>query len=116
MRRTTSLFLLAGALLAVGCDYGTSSVGPKDDSTAYGRAPESLGRGASRVTVMSRNMYIGADVDRVIVALATPDPTDDLPALLGALGVVQATDFPARAAAMAASAVCRFSAGVTPET
>jgi len=50
---------------------------------------------------MTRNMYIGADVDRVIGALATPDPTDDLPALLGAIAVVQATDFPARAAAIA---------------
>jgi len=98
MRRTTSLFLLTGVLLAVGCAPDTPLT-PSDPGAA-GRVPEALARRESRLTVMTRNMYIGADVDRVIGALATPDPTDDLPALLGAIAVVQATDFPTRAAAM----------------
>jgi endonuclease/exonuclease/phosphatase family metal-dependent hydrolase len=56
---------------------------------------------AGRVTVMTRNMYIGADVDVVIAALVTPDPTDDLPALLATVDVLSRTDFPARVAALA---------------
>jgi endonuclease/exonuclease/phosphatase family metal-dependent hydrolase len=58
-------------------------------------------RGFGNITVMSRNLYVGADVDRVIGALATPDPADDIPALLGAVAVVQQTDFPTRARAIA---------------
>jgi endonuclease/exonuclease/phosphatase family metal-dependent hydrolase len=40
-------------------------------------------------------------VDAVIAALISPDPDDDFPALLHALEVFQATDFPTRAAAIA---------------
>lgn len=98
MRRTTSLLLLTALLLATGCTPETSLT--PDDPSAADRAPATLGRGEARIIVMTRNMYIGADVDRVIGALATPDPSDDLPALLGAIAVVQATDFPTRAAAM----------------
>ena len=29
------------------------------------------------ITVMTRNMYVGAEVDAVIGALVTPDPADD---------------------------------------
>lgn len=57
--------------------------------------------GAAHISAMTRNLYIGADVDKVIAALASPDPTDDIPALLAALAVLQATDFPTRAAAIA---------------
>ena len=53
------------------------------------------------ITVMTRNMYVGADVDAVIAALVTPDPADDQAALVAAIGTLQETDFPARAAAMA---------------
>lgn len=98
MRRMTSLLLLTGVLFAAGCAPETS-LSP-DAPAAAGRVPESSGQGEARITVMSRNLYIGADVDQVIAALASPDPTDDLPALLGALAVVQATDFPTRAAAI----------------
>jgi len=57
--------------------------------------------GASGITVMTQNLYVGADVDAVIVALGTPDPNDDLPALLFAIQTVAQTDFPARAGAIA---------------
>lgn len=53
------------------------------------------------VTVMTRNAYVGADVDAVIAALATPDPNDDLAVLTEAINTLGATDFPARAEAFA---------------
>ncbi|MFN8653995.1 MAG: endonuclease/exonuclease/phosphatase family protein [Gemmatimonadales bacterium] len=46
---------------------------------------------------MSRNIYVGADVDAVIGALSSPDPADDVPALLQAVGTLQETDFSVRA-------------------
>jgi endonuclease/exonuclease/phosphatase family metal-dependent hydrolase len=57
--------------------------------------------GSQGITVMTQNLYVGADVDAVIGALATPDPDDDIPALLAAVATVEATDFPARARAIA---------------
>jgi len=57
---------------------------------------------ASRVVVMTQNLYVGADLDAVIGALASPDPGDDLPALLGAIQTLAITDFPSRAGAFAA--------------
>jgi endonuclease/exonuclease/phosphatase family metal-dependent hydrolase len=51
--------------------------------------------------VMTRNMYVGAEVDAVIAALASPDPVDDQAALLAAIATLRETDFPARAAAIA---------------
>jgi endonuclease/exonuclease/phosphatase family metal-dependent hydrolase len=100
-----SLFLLASTMLAAGC---ASDAGIAPDAAALnGDGTATDGRGRPHLTVMTRNMYIGADVDRVIGALATPDPTDDLPALLGAIAVVQVTDFPSRAAAMVGE-IARF--------
>lgn len=55
----------------------------------------------SNVTVMTQNLYVGADVDLVIGALATPDPGDDFAALQFAIATVGKTDYPARAAAIA---------------
>lgn len=94
MRSSHPLISLLGLVVVMaGCqDTLQDPTGPSDP-----RAQAA----ASQVTVMSRNMYVGADVDAVIFALATPDPGDDLPALLTAISTLQATDFPARAAAMA---------------
>jgi endonuclease/exonuclease/phosphatase family metal-dependent hydrolase len=55
----------------------------------------------SEITVMTQNLYVGADVDAVIGALATPNPDDDVPALLFAINTLGETDFPARADAVA---------------
>ena len=60
-----------------------------------------VGAGSSDITVMTQNLYVGADVDLVIRALGTPDPGDDFPALLFAIETVGKTDFPARAEAIA---------------
>jgi len=56
---------------------------------------------ASEITVMTQNLYVGADVDAVIGALASPDANDDVPALLFAINTLGETDFPARADAVA---------------
>lgn len=53
------------------------------------------------ITVMTQNLYVGADVDLVIRALGTPDPNDDFAALLFAVETVGKTDFPARVEAIA---------------
>jgi hypothetical protein len=50
---------------------------------------------------MSQNLYVGADVDLVIGALATPDPNDDFAALMFAIETVGKTAFPARVEAIA---------------
>src|SRR6266545_141680 len=60
-----------------------------------------VGTGSSDITVMTQNLYVGADVDLVIRALGTPNPDDDFPALLFAIETVGKTDFPARAEVIA---------------
>ena len=57
--------------------------------------------GGRAVTVMTQNLYVGADVDAVIGALASPNPNDDVPALLFAIQTLGETDFLARADAVA---------------
>ena len=57
--------------------------------------------GAQRLSVVTRNLYVGADVDAVIAALVSASPDDDLPALMLAIQTLQRTDFPTRARAIA---------------
>jgi len=56
---------------------------------------------ARDITVMSQNLYVGADVDLVIRALGTPEAGDDFPALLFAIETLGKTAFPARVEAIA---------------
>jgi endonuclease/exonuclease/phosphatase family metal-dependent hydrolase len=86
--------LVALALLAA-CGE-KSPLAPQPDLSAH-----AYGRGRHDITVMTRNMYVGADVDAVIWALYSPDPNDDLPALAAAVQTLQRTDFAARIRAMA---------------
>src|SRR5206468_2756837 len=86
-------------LLAMACSESPTSVAPVDRVT---RTLESAGPAAT-VGVMTQNMYVGADLDAVIAALASPDPNDDVPALLGAIQTLGRTDFPARADAIAST-------------
>jgi endonuclease/exonuclease/phosphatase family metal-dependent hydrolase len=94
MRVRRCIIGVAG-LLALGCAEGPVTA---PDEVA-------LGTGASRaerIVVLSRNLYVGANVDNVILALVSPDPSDDLPALSLAIQTLAQTDFPTRAAALAA--------------
>jgi len=90
--------VMAGLAFAMACG---------GDSVPDPSAPSQDGPGGfsaedrSALTVMSRNLYVGANVDAVIAALVSPDPNDDFPALLNAISTLQETDFPTRARAIA---------------
>jgi endonuclease/exonuclease/phosphatase family metal-dependent hydrolase len=99
MRVTRSL--LAAMLLAAACsDESTDGVatpfGPEAEPS-----PDASHAHHSDISVMTRNMYVGADVDAVIGALITPDPSDDASALLVAISTLEQTQFPGRATAIA---------------
>ncbi|HMU61062.1 MAG TPA: endonuclease/exonuclease/phosphatase family protein [Gemmatimonadales bacterium] len=101
MQSLLKLLAAATLLSAAACADQTAPTEPLAPES--GAMEEHLGRwsGPQDVTVMSQNLYVGADVDAVITALATPDPDDDIPALLDAVATLERTDFPARAAAIA---------------
>jgi endonuclease/exonuclease/phosphatase family metal-dependent hydrolase len=91
--------LLALTILAMGCSDESPSdpeggLGPGTEPGAGMHAPPG-------VKVLTRNLYVGTDVDAVIGALQTPDLADDLPTLIAAIETLRRTDFPARAAAFA---------------
>lgn len=88
--------LLPVVAMALAC----SDSAPTGPDAARG-ALVGTSRGADRVTVMTQNMYVGTDADALIVALASPSPDDDLPALFTALAILEQTDFASRAAALA---------------
>ncbi len=92
MRLSRFLPFLAAAALAA-CADGPAATAPDGLSFA------AQGRGATQVTVMSRNLYIGADVDPVLTALVTGG--DVLGALQNALAELQRTDFATRVQALA---------------
>ena len=84
------------ALMAAGCNTDIlKPIFPTADLEARAQALPGA------VTVMTQNLYVGADVDAVIGALASPNPNDDVPTLLFAIQTLGETDFPARAAAVA---------------
>jgi endonuclease/exonuclease/phosphatase family metal-dependent hydrolase len=89
-----SLRLLLAVMLAVGCSDSPSEANPAISA-------DELGSGAGKVAVVTRNLYVGTDVDAVIAALRTTDAADDLPALMQAIETLGKTNFPARAAAIA---------------
>ena len=60
------------------------------------------------ITVMTRNLYLGGDIDRPLKAAAAADPSNPLATLLAFAGanaqlraIVDATDFPGRSVALA---------------
>src|SRR6266550_2468808 len=85
--------LLAVLAIAIACT--------KDTPLAPMPSASLTDAGAGSITAMTRNLYIGADVDAVIQALLTPDPSDDFNALLQAITVVGQTAYPLRAEALA---------------
>ncbi len=100
MRPSFRFLSMLGLMLGVACsDAGILE--PSNESASLANHAGRAASGAQRVAVMTQNLYVGADVDAIIAALKSPDPTDDLPALLAAIETVQKTDFPSRAAAIA---------------
>jgi Endonuclease/Exonuclease/phosphatase family len=88
--KTTYVPLILAGLVLVACS---------DEATAPTVEPD-LNLGAVRtdaITVLTRNAYIGADVDAVIAALMSEDPNDDMAALQTAITTLGATDLPTRA-------------------
>jgi len=92
--------LLLSLVFAVGCS-DSSVLGPAPVAHIAAVRTAATGTAASPITVMTRNLYIGADVDLVIAALRTPDPGDDFDALGVAIATLAKTDFPVRAEALA---------------
>jgi hypothetical protein len=90
-----SRLLLALAFAAACSD---SNLAPSPSTEAIS-ASAALSHG---ITVMTRNMYVGNDVDAIIAALASGDPGAAARAVLEGADVLRRTDFPARANAMAA--------------
>jgi endonuclease/exonuclease/phosphatase family metal-dependent hydrolase len=91
------------AILALASACGQEAPGQAGSSTAlaggkWGEAPpdHSNAGGSKYVTVMTRNLYLGADINRIIFA-AVSDPASVPQAVSAAWATVQATDFPARA-------------------
>lgn len=92
------LLAVVAVALVSGCsDQNPAGPPPPTSSFSISSPPA----GARDITVMSQNLYVGADVDLVIRALATPDPDDDFPALLFAIETLGKTAFPARAEVIA---------------
>lgn len=95
MRPTAAVSLLAGLLFSLACSDTPTAPGPRLDE--LGEVSSDL----RRVSVMTQNLYVGTDVDAVLLAILSPDPNDDLPALLVAIETLKKTDFPTRAEAFA---------------
>lgn len=92
-------FLLAGtAALLIGCgaDPATSPAPP-----AAADVTAASGQWHPALTVMSQNIYVGADVDAILLALGSGDPALIQQVLAKQMQVLAQTDFPTRAAALA---------------
>lgn len=93
MRAVAVLLVLSGTL---GCSESAVLEPSHRDAGLAAETP-----GSSEVGVITRNLYVGTDVDAVIAALVSEDDGDDIPALMAAIETLGRTDFPARAAAIA---------------
>jgi len=93
------VLLLFGLLLWAGCDESDMiGHGPVSPESPFSALNSGKADGSGQVTVMTRNIYIGADVD-VILAAQNPD---DVPILAAeAFQTLLATNFHERAAALA---------------
>jgi hypothetical protein len=91
-------FLLSAVVAGGGGCTDRAPTAPLGD---FKVSSSSTASSSDAITAMTQNLYVGADVDAVIGALASPDPTDDVPALLFAIQTLGETDYPARADAVA---------------
>ena len=98
--RPLAHYLLAGtAVLLIGCgtDPATSPASPAATEVTSVRHPWH-----PTLTVMSQNIYVGANVDAILAALGSGDPALIQQVLAEQMQVLAETDFPTRAAALAA--------------
>src|SRR5918994_6396009 len=105
MRRTTLLIaaMVAAILLASGAAFSQSA--PAGDSTSssvsqglcQGMPPTS----APNLPIMTRNLYLGANLDPVVEAVRTGTPADVFDAVSEAWAMIKSTDFPKRAELLA---------------
>ncbi len=93
--------LLVPAFAALGLLLGACADAPQPTSPTTPR-PAALGSGPAALTVMSRNMYLGANIDPLIVP--NPDPG----AVQAAFAQLLHTDYPVRAQYLAAEIVARM--------
>jgi Endonuclease/Exonuclease/phosphatase family len=100
MHRTknTRLFRTALAALALSA---CAPDGPAAPDLALARGDAAANGGATQVAFLSRNLYIGTNLDLVVQALASPGQGDDVPAVLRAVSEIKATDWPSRVVAIA---------------
>ena len=89
-------------VLAVLSAFAVSACGDGASTTA---APASAlaeaGGGAERISVLSRNLYIGADLAPAIAALASGPPAGAIPAIVNTVNNIRASEWPVRALALA---------------
>lgn len=76
---------------------------PRVEPSPVRPARVETGAPAPPLRVFTQNVYVGADLDAVLAALATPDSSDDLPALETAVRTLLATDAGARIRAIVAA-------------
>lgn len=101
MQSTRKYLAVLAVVFTPACAGDAMPTAPALGDASAIEAQDTRFAGDRDVTVMTQNLYVGADVDAVITALATPDPTDDIPALLDAVATIERTDFPTRARAIA---------------
>lgn len=97
MDRTRLICTTLAALALTAC----APDGPVAPPVSLTRSVASASGGATQLTFLSRNLYIGANLDPVVQALASPSQADDIPALLNTIAKIQSTDWPARVVALA---------------
>lgn len=103
MRRTILLMasMALALLLSSGVAFSQSTyVGDLDTDSLPDDICSSSNPGPS-ITVMTRNLYLGADLDPVFQAVAGGNPQDIIQATTATWQNVQATNFPERAGALA---------------
>ena len=100
MRTAAKLGALLVVLFATACSDAPVTEPQLSEDVAVD-AKRGHHHGARGISVLSRNMYIGTDVDSVMRTLADGNPANDLEVLLWAIEVFENTDFYARAGAMA---------------
>jgi Endonuclease/Exonuclease/phosphatase family len=105
MRRTTLLIaaMVAAVLLASGAAFSQSTpVGDGDSSSvSQGHCNDEPRASVPTLPVMTRNLYLGADLDPVVEAAGTGNADAIVVAVSNAWTTIVGTDFPARAEALA---------------